>query len=224
MDVPERALPSLKDIFPGEHSQFRDDRRFDRLSLLDTKDLTEIFCNFFRCDLAHILHKQHPAGHADSRHPPPPLQQGPFNGPPPPPPAIFVEPLGPDSPMAALSHGARTFQYEDGSVRYHPKKMKTTHPNDVDQELDEDDEDDGDEGGGERRRHLCPKCGKRFNRPSSLKIHLNTHTGAKRESCVLLTFASRFCSFVHCGILAGFISSFCISAFVFLAFLGVLCR
>jgi hypothetical protein len=31
------------------------------------------------------------------------------------------------------------------------------------------------------KRHTCPHCQKRFNRPSSLKIHLNTHTGAKRE-------------------------------------------
>ncbi|KAH8115571.1 hypothetical protein DFH11DRAFT_1725807 [Phellopilus nigrolimitatus] len=48
-----------------------------------------------------------------------------------------------------------------------------------------DDGDDGDDGeddnGREKRRHPCPQCGKRFNRPSSLKIHLNTHTGAKRE-------------------------------------------
>ena len=30
------------------------------------------------------------------------------------------------------------------------------------------------------RRHCCPHCNKRFNRPSSLAIHVNTHTGAKR--------------------------------------------
>lgn len=49
---------------------------------------------------------------------------------------------------------------------------------------DDDGEGDDDVGGlndGEKRRHTCPRCGKRFNRPSSLKIHLNTHTGAKRE-------------------------------------------
>ncbi len=37
----------------------------------------------------------------------------------------------------------------------------------------------GREGGG--KRHECPHCKKRFNRPSSLRIHMNTHTGAKRE-------------------------------------------
>lgn len=54
---------------------------------------------------------------------------------------------------------------------------------------DDDDADGDDDAGGvpsageaEKRRHLCLQCGKRFNRPSSLKIHLNTHTGAKRES------------------------------------------
>lgn len=32
------------------------------------------------------------------------------------------------------------------------------------------------------RRHVCPHCDKRFNRPSSLATHINTHTGAKRSS------------------------------------------
>ncbi|KAK0462364.1 uncharacterized protein EV420DRAFT_1183411 [Desarmillaria tabescens] len=33
------------------------------------------------------------------------------------------------------------------------------------------------------RRHVCKLCGKCFNRPSSLKIHENTHTGAKPFPC-----------------------------------------
>ncbi|KAF8142266.1 hypothetical protein K438DRAFT_1448860, partial [Mycena galopus ATCC 62051] len=31
------------------------------------------------------------------------------------------------------------------------------------------------------RKHLCPTCGKRFLRPSSLRIHAHTHTGAQRD-------------------------------------------
>ncbi|KAL5488489.1 hypothetical protein ACEPAI_6607 [Sanghuangporus weigelae] len=47
----------------------------------------------------------------------------------------------------------------------------------------EDDEDADGTPDGEKRRHSCARCGKRFNRPSSLKIHLNTHTGAKPYVC-----------------------------------------
>jgi hypothetical protein len=38
------------------------------------------------------------------------------------------------------------------------------------------------------KQHICRKCGKRFNRPSSLKIHLNTHSGAQREFPFVLAF------------------------------------
>lgn len=31
-------------------------------------------------------------------------------------------------------------------------------------------------------RHQCSYCGKRFSRPSGLKIHITTHTGDKRRS------------------------------------------
>ncbi|KAJ6464836.1 hypothetical protein C8R45DRAFT_1023348 [Mycena sanguinolenta] len=33
------------------------------------------------------------------------------------------------------------------------------------------------------KRHVCERCGKAFNRPSSLKIHSNTHTGAQPYRC-----------------------------------------
>ncbi|KAK0196312.1 hypothetical protein F5146DRAFT_923163, partial [Armillaria mellea] len=33
------------------------------------------------------------------------------------------------------------------------------------------------------RKHACTVCNKRFNRPSSLRIHLNTHTGATPFRC-----------------------------------------
>lgn len=40
------------------------------------------------------------------------------------------------------------------------------------------------------RRHKCTVCGKLFNRPSSLKIHLTTHTG-ERRGYFLLTESSK---------------------------------
>ncbi|KAL7420960.1 hypothetical protein Q5752_003844 [Cryptotrichosporon argae] len=33
------------------------------------------------------------------------------------------------------------------------------------------------------RRHVCPVCDKRFNRPSSLSTHMSVHTGAKPYQC-----------------------------------------
>ncbi|EKM76085.1 hypothetical protein AGABI1DRAFT_131604 [Agaricus bisporus var. burnettii JB137-S8] len=36
---------------------------------------------------------------------------------------------------------------------------------------------------GVPRKHVCPICRKAFNRPSSLKIHYNTHTGATPFRC-----------------------------------------
>lgn len=42
--------------------------------------------------------------------------------------------------------------------------------------------DDSSTHGGETgKKHICPVCASRFNRPSSLKIHINTHTGETRE-------------------------------------------
>ncbi|KAG6852671.1 hypothetical protein C0991_010039 [Blastosporella zonata] len=37
------------------------------------------------------------------------------------------------------------------------------------------------------KKHVCSTCLKRFNRPSSLRIHVNTHTGATRESSFVCT-------------------------------------
>ena len=44
---------------------------------------------------------------------------------------------------------------------------------------DSDDEDLSASNSG--KRHICSICLKRFNRPSSLKIHVNTHTGVTRK-------------------------------------------
>jgi hypothetical protein len=32
------------------------------------------------------------------------------------------------------------------------------------------------------KKHVCPRCGKAFNRPSSLKVHGRAHTGFRRKS------------------------------------------
>ncbi|KAJ7351434.1 hypothetical protein DFH08DRAFT_1078446 [Mycena albidolilacea] len=55
---------------------------------------------------------------------------------------------------------------------------------DEDAEIDDaEDGDDGDEGSLEGKKHVCPTCAKCFNRPSSLRIHVNTHTGATPFRC-----------------------------------------
>lgn len=62
--------------------------------------------------------------------------------------------------------------------------MDTT-PDLRDGSLDPDDDAEGGMNGqlgtGQGKKHICPSCFKRFNRPSSLRIHVNTHTGATRE-------------------------------------------
>jgi len=58
------------------------------------------------------------------------------------------------------------------------------------------------------RRHACPHCAKRFNRPSSLAIHVNTHTGDKRKGLnpsfrsyqsLRVSPAAFKCPFPNCG-------------------------
>ncbi|KAG9101726.1 hypothetical protein FRC06_002692 [Ceratobasidium sp. 370] len=41
-------------------------------------------------------------------------------------------------------------------------------------------------------KYECQYCGKRFNRPSSLKIHVNTHTGEKPYKCSFPSCGRRF--------------------------------
>ncbi|KJA14465.1 hypothetical protein HYPSUDRAFT_150411, partial [Hypholoma sublateritium FD-334 SS-4] len=45
------------------------------------------------------------------------------------------------------------------------------------------DVDDADTDAAPGKKHVCPTCLKRFNRPSSLRIHVNTHTGATPFRC-----------------------------------------
>ncbi|KAF7337386.1 C2H2 finger domain transcription factor mtfA [Mycena sanguinolenta] len=44
----------------------------------------------------------------------------------------------------------------------------------------------------EPRKHVCYTCGKTFMRPSSLRIHANTHTGAKPYECPVPTCRRAF--------------------------------
>ncbi|KAF7337382.1 hypothetical protein MSAN_02264300 [Mycena sanguinolenta] len=55
---------------------------------------------------------------------------------------------------------------------------------DVDMDVDTMEEsEEGEWGAEEGKKHVCPTCSKRFNRPSSLRIHVNTHTGATPFRC-----------------------------------------
>lgn len=55
----------------------------------------------------------------------------------------------------------------------------------ADHPLQEPSPNHSDEEGNEEenigKKHVCSTCFKRFNRPSSLRIHVNTHTGATRK-------------------------------------------
>lgn len=46
----------------------------------------------------------------------------------------------------------------------------------------------------QRKKHICSKCSGRFSRPSSLRIHQNTHTGATRTFQSPLNFSLEYCA------------------------------
>lgn len=88
----------------------------------------------------------------------------------------------PSSSRRAKPTSGRAIAYEHGEM------IMDTTPDPRDGSLDPDDDGEGGMNGqlgtGQGKKHICPSCLKRFNRPSSLRIHVNTHTGATRESLV----------------------------------------
>jgi len=62
---------------------------------------------------------------------------------------------------------------------------ESSKPNQSPSEDASDDDNPGETAG---KKHICPTCLKRFNRPSSLRIHVNTHTGATRKSHLQFLF------------------------------------
>ncbi|KAJ3795350.1 hypothetical protein GGU11DRAFT_233218 [Lentinula aff. detonsa] len=71
-------------------------------------------------------------------------------------------------------------EYTHAAARPRYPHIPSSLPSDPDQVTYSSDEvsDDGDD-----KKHVCNTCHKRFNRPSSLRIHMNTHTGATPFRC-----------------------------------------
>lgn len=90
----------------------------------------------------------------------------------------------PSSTRRAKPTSGRAIAYEHGEM------IMDTTPDHRDGSLDPDDDGEGGMNGqlgtGQGKKHICPSCLKRFNRPSSLRIHVNTHTGATREFLLFL--------------------------------------
>lgn len=107
--------------------------------------------------------------------------------------------------IPAIYHPARTPGSQDNtghpgphqalpSDRSHPWSTACSGPSSSAPVLDDPEnysDDDTPTAGapsGVPRKHICPICRKAFNRPSSLKIHYNTHTGATRMSSLSIDF------------------------------------
>ncbi|KAF7318556.1 hypothetical protein HMN09_00365900 [Mycena chlorophos] len=136
----------------------------------------------------HLLHPPLPFG--ASRHPhrlPKPYERPRLKLAPPP----MVLPPVPSPPVYSTSY---SFDPETASpsastrppFRSPPSRWASPPPSEgSDEHRDEshfsEEGDDAVPAGWKGRKHVCPTCQKRFNRPSSLRIHVNTHTGATRE-------------------------------------------
>lgn len=100
--------------------------------------------------------------------------------------------LPPISPIDVAPSSTRRVKPTSGrAIAYeHGEMIMDTTPDHRDGSLDPDDDGEGGMNGqlgtGQGKKHICPSCFKRFNRPSSLRIHVNTHTGATREFLLFL--------------------------------------
>ncbi|KAJ3716422.1 hypothetical protein C8R42DRAFT_724891 [Lentinula raphanica] len=76
--------------------------------------------------------------------------------------------------------GPSSTKHTHAAARPRYPHLPSTLSSDSDQVIYSSDEvsDDGDD-----KKHVCNTCHKRFNRPSSLRIHMNTHTGATPFRC-----------------------------------------
>jgi hypothetical protein len=95
--------------------------------------------------------------------------------------------------LGAVGPSGRRAKPPSEALAYqHGEMIMDTTPDHRDGSLDpeEDGEDGmiGQPGAGQGKKHICPTCSKRFNRPSSLRIHVNTHTGATRGCFFFVCF------------------------------------
>ncbi|KAG7441010.1 uncharacterized protein BT62DRAFT_997383 [Guyanagaster necrorhizus] len=81
-----------------------------------------------------------------------------------------------DPASASLTHIASSASLPYEPQPFPPPRRESTP-------ISSEDDGDGDDTAKEGKKHVCPTCHKRFNRPSSLRIHINTHTGATPFRC-----------------------------------------
>ncbi|KAF7332911.1 hypothetical protein MVEN_02396900 [Mycena venus] len=93
---------------------------------------------------------------------------------------FFAPPPGPSCSFVVLRNNPRT-----SSLERVPSRLPSSDFGDGDasEETASVEEDDDWYSGSGDKRHMCRICRKRFNRPSSLRIHVNTHTGAQPYRC-----------------------------------------
>ncbi|KAK0444662.1 uncharacterized protein EV420DRAFT_1574244 [Desarmillaria tabescens] len=75
-----------------------------------------------------------------------------------------------DPASSSLTHIASSDSLSYQPQSFPPPRRESTP-------LSSEDDEDG------AKKHVCRTCHKRFNRPSSLRIHINTHTGATPFRC-----------------------------------------